>query len=410
MDTHNLRMTMAMGPSAAQRELEQAREAEAGSAVELESPRDPSAVLQARGMWVADDMVSACKECGQAFGARRRKHHCRQCGQIFCDECSAFKARLNADGEPDAYGVAWRVCVSCFRGGGLVYAPPASEDELETTQRLGATQDLMSEYNRALGNRDTKRKHQKAKLLELSKLRQKVRGLRPADVTNESKNKEYRVAPVFITDASSCKRCGASVGGLMGGARHTCRLCGQGFCEQCSAKTEVDVECTDPDRPGEPPRARNVPAEQMSFRRGQNQQAFVAQSRSCGSWRSRRTGRSGSAPSRRSCPRTPTPPRNGPATTCSGWSPTAAGSGCSRRRRARGATRSARCASSRPWRRRSTRPSRRWRPRRTARSPISPACRPSSPPTVSRSKSSVIRHEHFQNLGSIRWSGDAKEC
>ena len=349
-------MTMAMGPSAAQRELEQAAEAEAGSAVELESPRDPSAVLQARGMWVADDMVSACKECGQAFGARRRKHHCRQCGHIFCGECSAFKARLNADGEPDAYGVAWRVCVSCFRGGGLVYAPPASEAELETTERLGATQDLMFQYNRALGNRDTKRKHQKAKLLELSKLRQKVRGLRPADVTNESKNKEYRVAPVFITDASSCKRCGASVGGLMGGARHTCRLCGQGFCEQCSAKTEVDVECTDPDRPGEPPHAHNVPpAKQSRLRFGQNQRAAVAQSRSCGSWRSRRTGRSGSAPSPRSCPRTPTPPRNGPASTCSGWSRTAAGSVCSRRRRARGATPSARCESSRRWRRRSTR-------------------------------------------------------
>jgi hypothetical protein len=38
--------------------------------------------------WVADEEACACKRCAREFNLVRRKHHCRLCGHIFCDDCS----------------------------------------------------------------------------------------------------------------------------------------------------------------------------------------------------------------------------------------------------------------------------------------------------------------------------------
>ncbi|KAJ1309052.1 hypothetical protein OPQ81_004732 [Rhizoctonia solani] len=45
--------------------------------------------------WEPDDAVSECRGCRRKFTWLVRKHHCRRCGQIFCDRCSSRRAVLD---------------------------------------------------------------------------------------------------------------------------------------------------------------------------------------------------------------------------------------------------------------------------------------------------------------------------
>ncbi|CAJ2642923.1 unnamed protein product [Trifolium pratense] len=60
--------------------------------------------------WVPDEAVSKCTACGTDFGAFNRKHHCRNCGDIFCDKCTHGRIALTA--EENAQPV--RVCDRCM--------------------------------------------------------------------------------------------------------------------------------------------------------------------------------------------------------------------------------------------------------------------------------------------------------
>jgi len=40
--------------------------------------------------WISGDLVALCPSCARAFNLARRKHHCRLCGSVLCQECSAF--------------------------------------------------------------------------------------------------------------------------------------------------------------------------------------------------------------------------------------------------------------------------------------------------------------------------------
>ncbi|KAL1311981.1 hypothetical protein HN51_038635 [Arachis hypogaea] len=60
--------------------------------------------------WVPDEAVSKCTACGTDFGAFNRRHHCRNCGDIFCDKCTHGRIALTAD--ENAQPV--RVCDRCM--------------------------------------------------------------------------------------------------------------------------------------------------------------------------------------------------------------------------------------------------------------------------------------------------------
>ena len=60
--------------------------------------------------WALDDTAPACGACAVAFTLLNRRHHCRECGKIFCGSCSAHRKR--GDG-----GRAIRVCVFCAGAG-----------------------------------------------------------------------------------------------------------------------------------------------------------------------------------------------------------------------------------------------------------------------------------------------------
>eukprot|EP00730_Choanoeca_flexa_P005300 TRINITY_DN11920_c1_g1_i6.p1 TRINITY_DN11920_c1_g1~~TRINITY_DN11920_c1_g1_i6.p1 ORF type:complete len:742 (+),score=243.10 TRINITY_DN11920_c1_g1_i6:109-2334(+) len=57
--------------------------------------------------WQDDTEVMECSMCQRSFGVKRRKHHCRQCGGVFCAECSDQKVKLPSSAKPV------RVCDRC---------------------------------------------------------------------------------------------------------------------------------------------------------------------------------------------------------------------------------------------------------------------------------------------------------
>lgn len=44
-------------------------------------------VKNKNNVWIDDNMVDRCHKCGAEFTMYRRKHHCRNCGNIFCYSC-----------------------------------------------------------------------------------------------------------------------------------------------------------------------------------------------------------------------------------------------------------------------------------------------------------------------------------
>uniref|UniRef100_A0A8C2ZNP5 RUN and FYVE domain containing 2 n=1 Tax=Cyclopterus lumpus TaxID=8103 RepID=A0A8C2ZNP5_CYCLU len=64
-------------------------------------------LLQGGQVWLKDKEASHCKLCEKEFSISRRKHHCRNCGEIFCNSCSDNELPLPASPKPV------RVCDTC---------------------------------------------------------------------------------------------------------------------------------------------------------------------------------------------------------------------------------------------------------------------------------------------------------
>uniref|UniRef100_A0A665V1N8 RUN and FYVE domain-containing protein 1-like n=1 Tax=Echeneis naucrates TaxID=173247 RepID=A0A665V1N8_ECHNA len=57
--------------------------------------------------WLKDDEATQCKQCQKEFSISRRKHHCRNCGDIYCNSCSSNELAL------PSYPRPVRVCDMC---------------------------------------------------------------------------------------------------------------------------------------------------------------------------------------------------------------------------------------------------------------------------------------------------------
>lgn len=57
--------------------------------------------------WLKDDEATQCKQCQKEFSISRRKHHCRNCGDIYCGNCSSNELAL------PSYPKPVRVCDVC---------------------------------------------------------------------------------------------------------------------------------------------------------------------------------------------------------------------------------------------------------------------------------------------------------
>ena len=105
--------------------------------------------------WVPDEAVTKCTSCGTDFGAFVRKHHCRNCGDIFCDKCTHGRIALTVD--ENAQPV--RVCDRCMA---------------EVTQRLSNAKEAASKPTGLQSHEDLARKLQE----EMEKNRKTLSGSR----------------------------------------------------------------------------------------------------------------------------------------------------------------------------------------------------------------------------------------
>ena len=62
-----------------------------------------------RPKWVEDDAYSACMHCQFEFTLFNRRHHCRHCGLLLCDECTSTMIALPHLKYPEPV----RVCMTC---------------------------------------------------------------------------------------------------------------------------------------------------------------------------------------------------------------------------------------------------------------------------------------------------------
>lgn len=60
-------------------------------------------------LWELDKEVNFCRDCRKPFSMALRRHHCRNCGGIYCDDCTTLNVELS--------GVKMdRCCKGCTRG------------------------------------------------------------------------------------------------------------------------------------------------------------------------------------------------------------------------------------------------------------------------------------------------------
>ncbi|KPA86405.1 hypothetical protein ABB37_00584 [Leptomonas pyrrhocoris] len=65
---------------------------------------------QSKAYWQDDEEVAECNGCGRAFTATLRRHHCRNCGYVFCGDCSRHRASIPMRG----IATPERVCDACY--------------------------------------------------------------------------------------------------------------------------------------------------------------------------------------------------------------------------------------------------------------------------------------------------------
>nr|XP_018906612.1 PREDICTED: lateral signaling target protein 2 homolog isoform X1 [Bemisia tabaci] len=66
--------------------------------------------LEIAPAWVPDDLAPHCMACDASFTVVRRRHHCRNCGKVFCARCSSNSVPLPRYGHVKPV----RVCNRCF--------------------------------------------------------------------------------------------------------------------------------------------------------------------------------------------------------------------------------------------------------------------------------------------------------
>ncbi|GIY75059.1 RUN and FYVE domain-containing protein 2 [Caerostris darwini] len=77
------------------------------SKLKIEDLKENQMVMK-EAVWTQDRQATDCKQCNKPFSVARRKHHCRHCGDIFCNSCSDNTMPLPSSAKPV------RVCDTCY--------------------------------------------------------------------------------------------------------------------------------------------------------------------------------------------------------------------------------------------------------------------------------------------------------
>lgn len=74
--------------------------------------------------WIPDSLAEKCYGCHSSFSLVLRRHHCRRCGNVFCDACSSARIPLVAAG----FFTPVRVCEKCCVAARKAHAKKVEEE------------------------------------------------------------------------------------------------------------------------------------------------------------------------------------------------------------------------------------------------------------------------------------------
>lgn len=155
--------------------------------------------------WRPNSQILSCNKCNTPFKDNDTKHHCRACGEGFCDGCSSKTRPVPERG----WGPApVRVCDNCYenRGIQLDVAELPSDEEGGTliARKVGeAVQNTLGAVVTAMDI--------------------------PLGLVKDAARPAYWVPDHEILHCHNCRKEFS-----IKLSKHHCRACGQGFCDECS--------------------------------------------------------------------------------------------------------------------------------------------------------------------------------
>ena len=148
--------------------------------------------------WVPNSQITSCKKCKKELDSEQ-KHHCRACGEGFCDDCST-KTRLVPE---RGWDFLVRVCDECYQLDNSTEVQGIKEPQV-IARKVG---EVLSSAFTAVGTTVTY----------------------PVGILKDSARPSYWIPDDQITKCCVCET-------LFGPKLriHHCRACGEGVCQDCS--------------------------------------------------------------------------------------------------------------------------------------------------------------------------------
>ncbi|XP_023285732.1 zinc finger FYVE domain-containing protein 1-like [Seriola lalandi dorsalis] len=155
--------------------------------------------------WKPNSLILRCHKCAEEFQPNDTKHHCRACGEGFCDACSSKTRPVPERG----WGLApVRVCDACFHNRGISteLLDAALEEEGGTLIARKVGEAVQNTLGAVVGAIDI-----------------------PLGLVKDAARPAYWVPD---QDIHSCCECQKEFAPRL--SIHHCRACGQGVCDDCS--------------------------------------------------------------------------------------------------------------------------------------------------------------------------------
>lgn len=148
--------------------------------------------------WIPNSLITECKKCQRELEGEQ-KHHCRACGEGFCDDCSLKKRHVPERG----WNFPVRVCDNCFTGENSSESNGKKEPQI-TARKVG---EVLTSAISVVGSTVNY----------------------PVGILKESARPSYWIPDEEITKCCVCDE-------LFGPKLkiHHCRACGGGVCQDCS--------------------------------------------------------------------------------------------------------------------------------------------------------------------------------
>ncbi|KAJ8927159.1 hypothetical protein NQ314_020432 [Rhamnusium bicolor] len=149
--------------------------------------------------WRPNQEIKECYKCRFPFAPTANKHHCRACGEGFCEACSSKRQSVPSRG----WFTDVRVCDDCYRD-----SPPSLSNAADSTENRA----------RLIGETVVNSISVVKSVFDI-----------PKEFIKETARPSYWVPN---SECINCSVCQKPFGDLL--LLHHCRDCGKGVCEECS--------------------------------------------------------------------------------------------------------------------------------------------------------------------------------